>query len=364
MQKTVVGVALLVAALGPLLVVTGKVLTGFQAIRNFTFKRQVAGAPAVPASGPMGSAMRPGAAPAGSTAAEQRNTQAVNQNTLAHQRSTSATNSETAASGRSAAATNRETLADSRQTAATNIETASDRRAAAASTLAGTRVGTLGNRAGNAAGSVTTLGGASGRAKGSILGMDKGAVKSAATFAALAIAVTFTMNQLSKLGNAIDEMDAAAKQADTAKNDALSNAKHALDRVEKKYGKDSPEYAKFLKVYLDILKQIQGDAYKKPWWASAASGIKGGIGTGWNWAFGGAQADGGSYVVDRPTLFLAGEKGIETATFTPQRRAQPGSRGGVTFSNCTFVAQDPDALLRKIEDRMNRRQLALASTGF
>lgn len=42
--------------------------------------------------------------------------------------------------------------------------------------------------------------------------------------------------------------------------------------------------------------------------------------------FGGAQADGGDYMVRRPTLFLAGEAGPERATFTPIGRDMPAQQ--------------------------------------
>lgn len=40
--------------------------------------------------------------------------------------------------------------------------------------------------------------------------------------------------------------------------------------------------------------------------------------------YGGAQADGGDYIVHRPTLFLAGDNGDERATFTPMGRSSSG----------------------------------------
>lgn len=306
--------------------------------------------------------LAPAAGTTGSTAAEQRNTAAVNQNTAATQRSTAAAN-------REAAASNREAAADSRSVTASNLETAADRRSAAASSLAGTRIGGMGTKASRAATPIGQMGVASGRAKGSILGMDKSAVKSAAGLAGLAVAVMFTMNQLSKLGNAIDQMDAAAKQAEGAKNDALSKAEAQLERIRTKYGADSPQYAKMLKIIEGIRAQIARDAYKKPWWASAASKVKGGIGAGLGWAFGGGQAAGGDYMVKRPTLFLAGEKGAERATFTPQGKAAPGG-GKVVHLHLhigNFIGTDAAAarqLGELVKPYLAGRYLVVESTGF
>lgn len=47
--------------------------------------------------------------------------------------------------------------------------------------------------------------------------------------------------------------------------------------------------------------------------------------------FAGPQADGGDYMVNRPTLFLAGEAGPERATFTPANRISQHMGGGQTF---------------------------------
>lgn len=54
------------------------------------------------------------------------------------------------------------------------------------------------------------------------------------------------------------------------------------------------------------------------------------------------QAEGGDYVVDRPTLFLAGEAGRERATFTPLRRAEPAAPTvQVTIAPGAIVIQMP-----------------------
>ena len=358
LQKVVVSVAVLAAALGPLLVITGKVLTGFQAIRNFTFARSVA------APGVGGGTVKPGvgglrAIGAGgvaqtnaNTAAEQRNTMATNANTAAQQRSTRASNLDTGADQRSTAASNMDTAADRRSAAASNLSSAADRRQASSSAIAGSRVGALGN--------------ASGRARGSILGMDKASVKSAAGLAGLAIALTFTLNQLSKLGNAIDSLDAAAKQAGQARTDADKTLDMYMAKVASKYGKDSPQYAAALRYEKEQRAAIARDAYKKPWWATAASSVKGGASRAWNFAFGGGQASGGDYMVNRPTLFLAGEAGRERATFTPQGRSGPG---GLTVNVNIANVHGTDgaaaqAFANKVASIVAQRQRMVAATGY
>ena len=285
------------------------------------------------------------------TAAEQRNTQAKNANTAAQQRSTSATN--------------KDTVADQRSTAASNLDTAADRKSAAASGLAGTRVGTLGGKARGAAVPVGGLGTAAGKTKGSMLGMNTATGKAVLGMGGLVLALAFTLNQLNKLGDAIGQMNDAAKQADQAKGDALKNAEAALARTKKKYGEDSPEYRKMLKFIAEIKAQIERDKYEMPWWAKAAGKAKGALG----WAFGGAQAAGGDYLVTKPTLFLAGESGRERATFTPQGKAGPGGTvihlGGIhigTLSGTDDAAAT--AFANKVADLAAHRLRMAMATGF
>ena len=328
------------------------------------------GASAAPAT--IGQGM---AAPAGgsgatgaNTAAEQRNTQATNLNTAAAERATAATNREAVASGRAA-------TADSKSVVASDLETAADRKSAAASSLAGTKVGGLGSKAARAESTVAGMGGAAAKTEGNLFGMNKATAKSAATMAGFAIAIAFTMNQLSKLGNAIDQMNQAAAQAGQAKNEALANAKKDLAYIAGKYGKDSPQYQKELALYNAILKQINADQYNKPWWAKAGSSVKGGVSHAWNWAFGGAQASGGSYLVNRPTLFVAGEAGTEQATFTPiGRGGGVGSAGNVVHlhvhvhaEGANFIGTDRQAA-KKLADMVapdvRAQILAVAGGGF
>jgi hypothetical protein len=66
--------------------------------------------------------------------------------------------------------------------------------------------------------------------------------------------------------------------------------------------------------------------------------------------FGGAQANGGDYVVSRPTMFLAGEAGPERATFTPL-----GGRGGDTSSIHIPISLDGRLVADVIVDRVGNR---------
>ena len=55
--------------------------------------------------------------------------------------------------------------------------------------------------------------------------------------------------------------------------------------------------------------------------------------------FGGAMANGGDLLVNRPTWFLAGEDGPERATFTPVGRPSSGSGGSTGPIHITVVSQ-------------------------
>jgi len=74
--------------------------------------------------------------------------------------------------------------------------------------------------------------------------------------------------------------------------------------------------------------------------------------------YGGAQAEGGDYMVRRPTLFMAGEAGPERATFTPvgQETSTRGDRGNVyidiTIDRPTISKEsDIDYLVETISKR-------------
>lgn len=66
--------------------------------------------------------------------------------------------------------------------------------------------------------------------------------------------------------------------------------------------------------------------------------------------FGGAQANGGDYMVNRPTLFLAGEAGPERATFTPiGGRGGGGGFGDINIYIQGGIRQDGDSVERMAE---------------
>ncbi len=74
--------------------------------------------------------------------------------------------------------------------------------------------------------------------------------------------------------------------------------------------------------------------------------------------FGGAQADGGDYMVSRPTWFLAGEAGPERATFTPIGKDQPQSKTIVIEINIDRPTvsnrDDIDYLAEQVSQRLAR----------
>jgi hypothetical protein len=80
------------------------------------------------------------------------------------------------------------------------------------------------------------------------------------------------------------------------------------------------------------------------------TGPSGGGGSPDSIPFGGAQANGGDYVVSRPTMFLAGEAGPERATFTPL-----GGRGGDTSSIHIPISLDGRLVADVIVDRVGNR---------
>ena len=242
-------------------------------------------------------------------------------NTQAEQRNTLATNENTAASRKATLATDAATTAEKKNVLATDLSTGADKKNAIASELSGTKLGGLAGKAESAAGDVEGMGGKAAKAEGGIMGMSGASVKSAATLGALAFAAAFTMNQLSKLGNAIDSMNSAIGQEKKQAADVGTNAQHDLAMIAKKYGKNSRQYREELGIVQSDLKAAGQDAYSEPWWAKAASGVKGGIGSAWNALFGGSQAAGGSYDVTKPTIFLAGENGPEHAIFIPHGKA-------------------------------------------
>jgi len=91
-------------------------------------------------------------------------------------------------------------------------------------------------------------------------------------------------------------------------------------------------------------------------WAGFGGGASGGAG------WGGGFAEGGSGVVDRPTLFLAGEAGPERFSFTPMNKRESG-RGGVTvymenaYFNTADAAEETLARLSRLMDENKRSRI-------
>ena len=76
--------------------------------------------------------------------------------------------------------------------------------------------------------------------------------------------------------------------------------------------------------------------------------------------FGGAMANGGDLLVNRPTWFLAGEDGPERATFTPVGRPSSGSGGSTGPIHITVVSQLDGREVARNQVRYMPGQLRLA----
>lgn len=275
------------------------------------------------------------------TKVENANTEAVTRNTAAAKRSTLATDGETSAADKNILSTKASTLATKESKVATELETVASKKSALASDLSSVKLGKMGSKAETAANDVLGMGGSSTKAEKGIMGMNASSIKTAATLGGLAIALAFTINQLNKLASAIDEAYKADQQANQAKSNALGEvsafdkkitAKYGsisayLEKIAAKFGKDSSQYRAAEEA--TSTSGVNKDWGGTPWATQAAHDVTSGVGKAYNWAFGGGQATGGDYLVDKPTLFLAGESGKERATFTPQDKESGGT--GDTF---------------------------------
>jgi hypothetical protein len=82
--------------------------------------------------------------------------------------------------------------------------------------------------------------------------------------------------------------------------------------------------------------------------------VSGGFGT-----YGGAQAEGGDYMVNRPTWFLAGEAGPERATFTPFGKSSQGQSNGNVYIDINIDRpvvsreSDIDSLVEAVSRRLS-----------
>jgi hypothetical protein len=70
------------------------------------------------------------------------------------------------------------------------------------------------------------------------------------------------------------------------------------------------------------------------------------------------MARGGDFMVRRPTLFVAGEAGLERATFTPQGKEPPGTSGGTTVVHNHFhfgqIIGTDERAARKLADQVGQ----------
>lgn len=100
------------------------------------------------------------------------------------------------------------------------------------------------------------------------------------------------------------------------------------------------------------------EAYKE-WLARSPHWYERGGMVGW----GGAQAHGGDYMVNKPTLFLAGEKGAERATFTPQRFAQGGIASATNTLYHGATGSSATDAVKRIEDVAGSATVAVINTA-
>jgi hypothetical protein len=122
---------------------------------------------------------------------------------------------------------------------------------------------------------------------------------------ALGIALAFTTTMVFKAVDAWKQYREAAKQAEEAYQGAKSNYEVQRAAAEKKYGKNSAKYKKWLALNASAKADIEKDQYKKPWWLPFAKG--------------------GDFITNGPTPILAGEAGRERVTITPLGKSGGGS---------------------------------------
>jgi len=83
---------------------------------------------------------------------------------------------------------------------------------------------------------------------------------------------------------------------------------------------------------------------------AVANAMKGSAGGGGSYR-GHFMASGGDFMVNKPTLFVAGEAGPERATFTPKGKMPPGTSGGTVVNiNIANVNGTDHAAARKFAD--------------
>ena len=364
-QKVAVGAGLIVAALGPILVITGKILGGLQSIRNFSFKRQIA-------VGGGGSA-----APTGPAAAGGGSQSAASGSVTQLGRASAVSAGEVATLGRAAAG-----ASGSASKAGTQVSTLGKN----ASTT-GTQVGGLGKKAQTTVQPLTNLGGGAKTAAPAVRGLGgiaskaggrferintamSGTAGSIALTMALSAALAYTIPKVLQAGDAFLQWMGSLGQAAEAKQGRQATQKTYKQKLIDEYGSvanyaaylreryaNDPETLAFRLRALDAaLKNDKGPG-------NTGNAIRGGIRP---------QALGGDYWVTRPTLFLAGEAGPERATFTPQGSSAPGGKVvqlhvHVHAEGANFIGTDRRAA-RQLADMVGpdvRAQiLAATGTGF
>lgn len=175
--------------------------------------------------------------------------------------------------------------------------------------------------------------------------------------------------ELTKLHKAIAEdhkkqmqmQEEAAKQVATQIGSAFGNAFAKMIVEGKNFQEEMNAAFKQLaeKIIEDIIK------VEVEWAVLTAMGFPvGGAGGGFLSAFGGGFAAGGSAVVDKPTLFLAGEGGPEIATFTPVGQAGGDGGGGgvgqvvINLNVDHIEGGDPASTLDMLSDQIRRETVS------
>ncbi len=368
------------AGLAAFLVVT-KISAGIKAINDGlttmrslasvagrVLSRSLGGTAAGPTSGSMGSALRPSTGTAGETAASTGVTRLGSSSQISAGevstlgKAAAGTSGKTGALGSKAggAGSSVATMGGKAKTAAAPVGTLGSRAKTAAP-----MVQSLGTRAKTASPQVGTLGTFAGRTKtsmGKLSGAMDGPAGSIAMSLAFSAALAFTIPKVLEAGSAFmgwmkdsGNLDQARAGRQDAQKDYQSklitkygSVQGYLDYIAKKYGKNSSRYEL-------ALESVQGLGQRVPGTANFGR-MAGSI----------PQAAGGDYMVNRPTLFLAGEAGPERATFTPQGKAAPGVLTvNVNIANVNGTdGQTANAFANKVADIVARRQYMAAATGY
>lgn len=310
LQGVAVGVGVLVAAMGPLLIVVGSVLQGFQRIRDFRFRGNVAtsmgkGA----ATGAAGSA---GVTELGSASG----TAAIEVANLGR------------AAGMASGGKGSVALGNSSSTATSKIKKMGNKAEAVAPQL--TMVEKTASRTGGRMGRLSSAIGSS-------------TVGTIAATIGLGLALDFTIPKVLAAADAFGQWVSALGQARQAKSNREGEQSGFKEQVTQKYGSPKAYLAhlaqKFGKDSTEYKNALYSLGMAEPASAGATTAVRG--------AGVLRQATGGDYMVSRPTLFLAGEAGPERATFTPKGKGGAGHT--FDFRGCSFNAQSPRELVEQVK---------------